>query len=253
MIAVTTSEIRGANQTSHVPEGEPAQQDMVLGLKYLNAIDAAGGIPMVAPPLHVAAVDALLDRVSGVCLSGGPDLHPSAYDERGHARLGPTWRELDEFELALVRGADERDIPILAICRGLQTLNVARGGSLHQHLPDVVGERINHRQQQPGRQCTHWVTIDPSSRLARILGCRRTTVNSFHHQAVARLGAGLRATGHAADGTIESLEAVDRSFALAVQWHVECLTDRPRHLAVFAAFVEAAREYQCGSGLARAA
>src|ERR1700685_4131242 len=98
LIAVTTSEMRPAHPTTATPQGEPPQQEMALGLKYLKAIEDAGGIPVVVPPLELGAVGPLLDRVSGVCLSGGPDLDPVAYNERGHAQLGPTWQELDEFE-----------------------------------------------------------------------------------------------------------------------------------------------------------
>jgi putative glutamine amidotransferase len=226
---------------------------MVLGLKYLKALEDAGGIPVVVPPLSCDSVESLLDGVSGLCLSGGPDLHPDAYAERGHALLGPTWRELDDFELALVRAADRRRLPILAICRGLQVLNVARGGSLHQHLPDVVGQRITHRQHEPAHRSTHWITLDRSSRLAVILACGRTRVNSFHHQAVARLGKGLVATSRAADGTIESLEAIDRDFTIAVQWHAETMTAQARQAAIFDAFIEAVRRSERGRYLQRAA
>lgn len=253
LIAVSTSEMRQAHRVTATPQGDPPQQEMALGLKYLKAIEAAGGVPVVVPPLEQRALDPLLDRVSGVCLSGGPDLDPVAYHERSHALLGPTWHELDDFELALVRAADERGLPVLAICRGLQVLNVARGGSLHQHLPDVVGDRITHRQHEPGQMPTHWVTLSGASQLAGILRCRRTRVNSFHHQAVARLGSGLVATSCASDGTIESLEATDRDFVVAVQWHVECLVDRPRQAGIFSAFVEAASNYGYGDSLQRAA
>ncbi|HUZ29579.1 MAG TPA: gamma-glutamyl-gamma-aminobutyrate hydrolase family protein, partial [Solirubrobacteraceae bacterium] len=130
----------------------------------------------------------------------------------------------------------------------------ARGGTLHQHLPAVMGEAIPHRQAEPGHVPTHWVTLTGPSRLRGILGCRRTRVNSFHHQAVAEPGVGLRVTGRASDGTIESLEAEDRDFAIGVQWHAECLVDRERHLGLFRAFVQAARSFeQTGATLLRAA
>jgi putative glutamine amidotransferase len=253
LIAVTTSEVRPSDALTATPQGEPPQQEMALGLKYLKAIEEAGGIPVVVPPLAGQALEPLLDRVSGLCLSGGPDLDPISYSKHRHHLLGPAWRELDEFELALCRAADQRGLPILAVCRGLQVLNVARGGSLHQHLPDVVGDRIAHRQLEPGHRSTHWVTIRDGSRLAGVLRCRRTRVNSFHHQAVASLGAGLTPTSHAGDGTIESLEATDRDFVLAVQWHAECLVDRPRQAALFAAFVDAARRFGREAGLQWAA
>lgn len=244
LIAVTTSELRPSQPARATPEGDPPQQEMALGMKYLRAIDAAGGVPVVVPPLHPDAADELLARVSGVCLSGGPDLDPVAYGARAHERLGPSWRELDALELALVRAADARRLPILAVCRGLQVLNVARGGTLHQHLPDIVGEEINHRQVEPDSAPTHWVTLTAESRLTRILGRRRTKVNSFHHQAVDELGERLVVTGRARDGTVESLEALDREFVVAVQWHAECMVDRADQAALFRAFVDAAQRFE---------
>lgn len=244
LIAVTTSELRSSNTVAVTPHGEPSQQEMALGLRYLRAIEDAGGIPVVVPPLQSEAADLLLSRVSGVCLSGGPDLDPVAYGAQRHERTGPTWRELDAFELTLARAADSRRLPILAVCRGLQVLNVARGGTLHQHLPDVTGPRINHRQQKPGRDSTHWVKLTEQSRLREILGAERTKVNSFHHQAVDTLGERLAVTGRASDGTVEGLEAIDREFVVAVQWHAECLVERPDQAALFGAFVEAAVRFE---------
>jgi putative glutamine amidotransferase len=244
LIAVTTSEVRAAAAVTPTRHGEPPQLEMALGLKYLHALERAGCVPVVLPPLHDGCLDALLDRVDGVCLSGGPDLDPESYGERRHPALGPTERQLDSFELALARAADERGLPILAVCRGMQLLNVARGGTLHQHLPDVVGERIVHRQSEAGERPTHWVTIAPESRLSQILERQRTKVNSFHHQGVAELGAGLIVTGRASDGTVESLEAVDREFVVGVQWHAECLIDRFGQAALFSAFVEAACRFE---------
>jgi putative glutamine amidotransferase len=243
LIAVTTSEIRASGAVRATPQGEPPQHEMALGLKYLYAIESAGGIPVVVPPLLGEALEGLLSRVSGVCLSGGPDLDPESYGERRHARTGPTESQLDGFELELARAADARRLPILAICRGLQVLNVARGGTLHQHLPDVVGRRINHRQREPGGRLTHWVALAPASRLSQALAQRRAKVNSFHHQAVATLGEGLLVTGRAGDGTVESVEAIDREFVLGVQWHAECLIDRPAQAGLFHAFVDAARRF----------
>ena len=173
LIAMTTSELREHRAVTPTPEGEPAQEEMALGLKYLRAIERAGGVPVVVPPLPLDCLEPLLERVGGVCLSGGPDLDPRAYGEPKHELSGPTWSELDAFELAFARAADARGLPILGVCRGTQVLNVARGGSLHQHLPDVVGEAINHRQEKPGREPTHWVTVlSPATRLSRILGAQ---------------------------------------------------------------------------------
>ena len=124
LIGVTTSEVRVAEKVDQTPEGEPPRREMALGLRYASAIEAAGGLPVVLPPLSLAAVEPLLDRLSGLCLSGGPDLDPTAYSERRHPRLGPTEPQLDRFELGLARAADARGLPLLAICRGAQALNV---------------------------------------------------------------------------------------------------------------------------------
>ncbi len=253
LIAVTTSEVRAAHTVTQTPEGEPAQQEMALGLKYLRAVEQAGGIPLVVPPLASGCIEELLDRVDGLCLSGGPDLDPIAYGDRRHIRLGPVETELDQFELALARAADVRGMPILAVCRGMQVLNVARGGTLHQHLPDVTDGAIDHRQTEPGDRPTHWVAIDGISRVASIMSRKRLKVNSFHHQAVARLGESLVGTSRASDGTIESIEATDRAFLIGVQWHAECLVGRPEQAALFGAFVGSARRLQAAATLRRVA
>jgi len=248
LIAVTTSELREGGAAVPTPQGEPAQQEMVLGLKYLRAIELAGGVPVVVPPLRdETLLGSLLDRVSGLCLTGGPDLDPVAYGARRDEMIGPTWRDLDECELALARLADVRRLPVLGICRGLQALNVARGGTLHQHLPDLRRGRVDHRQTKPSDQPTHSVTFVGPSQLSRILGCRRTRVNSFHHQAIDLLGEGLRVTGRAGDGTIESVEANDREFVLGVQWHAEALVARPGESALFNSLIDAARRHEARS------
>ena len=253
LIAVSTSEIR-EHRWALTPQGEPPQHEMALGLKYMRAIEAAGGIPVVVPPLATEALAPLLSRVAGVGLSGGPDLDPALYGETRHERTGPVWEELDRFELSLAHAADDHGLPLLAICRGMQVLNLSRGGTLHQHLPDVAGDHLRHRQPEVSAEPTHWVEIDPSSRLSGILGAQRKMVNSFHHQGVADLGDRLRITATASDGTVEAIEAVDRDFVLGVQWHAEALVGQPEHAALFSAFVEAARSYeQSGISLARAA
>ena len=235
LIGVTTSEMRSSRASTLRRHGEPAHAEMALGMTYLRAIEEAGGMPVVLPPLGDAA--AFLDRLDGICLSGGPDLDPDAYGatER-HAELGPTEPGLDAFELELARAADARGIPLLGICRGAQALNVARGGTLHQHLP-------GHRQTEPATATTHTVHVEPGTRLARVAGTGVLRVNSFHHQAVDVLGHGLHAVAYAADGTIEAVEAGGRDadrLVLGVQWHAEGLTAQPRHRALFHELVEAA-------------
>jgi putative glutamine amidotransferase len=192
----------------------------------------------VVVPVPPQRIEALLDRVDGLCLSGGPDIHPSAYSRAAHPDLGPTEPRLDEFELQLARAADRRGMPILGICRGAQLLNVARSGTLHQHLPEIVGTTIAHRQPEDAVIPTHTVDVAPHTLLAGIAGSV-LPVNSSHHQAVDELGAGLVPVAWAPDGTIEAIEATDRAFVLGVQWHAECLTDRPEEAAIFSAFADA--------------
>jgi putative glutamine amidotransferase len=231
LIGVTTSELRASSAGTLRRHGDPPHPEMALGMTYLKAIEAAGGMPVVLPPLGDA--DALLDRLDGICLSGGPDLDPDAYGASDrHVELGPTEPDLDAFELALARAADVRGTPLLGICRGAQALNVARGGTLHQHV-------AGHRQTEPATATTHSVHVTEGSRLATLVGVRPLRVNSFHHQAVAVIGDGLRAVAWAADGTVEAVEAAGPRFVLGVQWHAEGLVGEPRHQVLFEALVVA--------------
>lgn len=233
MIGVTTSEVRHGELSTLRRHGEPPHPEMALGLTYLRAVERAGGLPVVLPPVDVACVPLLLDRLDGLCLSGGPDLDPAAYGARRHHEVGPTEPALDAFELALAREADRRGIPTLGVCRGAQTINVARGGTLHQHIE-------HHRQTELATVPTHEVDVVLPSRVGRIVGCARMAVNSFHHQAVDRLGAGLRVAACSEDGVIEGIEAPEHPFLIGVQWHVETLVDRPAHLALFRGLIRAA-------------
>jgi putative glutamine amidotransferase len=242
LIGVTTSEVRSAEDVRQIREGEPPRHEMSLGLTYMRTIELAGGIPVVLPPLRSESIDPLLDQVAGLCLSGGPDLDPKTYSRRADPHLGPVWPELDATELAVARAADERELPLLAICRGMQALNVARGGTLHQHLPDD-GE-IRHRQDAPAHERTHAVRVERESRLGSILRRKDEAVNSFHHQAVDDLGQRLRPVAWAPDGVIEAIEDDRREFLIGVQWHAECLADAPEHLEFFKAFVRAADSYR---------
>jgi putative glutamine amidotransferase len=253
LIGVTTSEVRPVERVSPIPEGEPRGREMALGLPYLRGLEIAGGLPVVMPPLGEEAIEPLLDRLDGICLSGGPDLEPQCYGAGRHPELGPTEPDLDRFELDLARRADARSMPILAICRGSQALNVARGGALHQHLPDI-GEEIAHRQLTPGDQTSHPFEIERDSRLAAALHddeievADNLDVNSFHHQAIDRLGDGLRVSARAPDGTVEAIEDPSRPFLIGVQWHAETLLHRPYEAALFRHFVEACRRDRADLG-----
>ena len=241
LIGVTTSEVRPKDRVHPVPEGEPLGKEMALGVTYLKAIEAAGGLPMVMPPLADEAIEPLLDRLDGVLLSGGPDLDPALYEAAPHPELGPTEPELDRFELAVAARADAREMPILAICRGTQALNIVRGGGLHQHLPDLSTE-LAHRQTVASTEASHPVEVEPDSQLAAAFGGEIVDVNSFHHQAIDVLGEGLRVTARASDGTVEAIEDPSRRFLIGVQWHAETLVHREAEAALFRRFVEACRD-----------
>jgi putative glutamine amidotransferase len=236
LIAVTTSELRRPEDVVARPQGEPPKLEVALATLYPEVIERAGGVPLIVPLLRPDAIAALLDRVDGVCLPGGPDLQPSVYGEEPHPQLGPTEPRVDAVELALVRAADRRGLPILGICRGMQVLNVARGGTLHQHLPDIVGEQLEHRQPEHGSITTHHVETAPHSRLRSALGGPKLEVNSFHHQAVRTMGDDLAATAWAEDGTIEAIEDPGERFVLGVQWHAEGLQ---AHGPLFEALIDA--------------
>jgi putative glutamine amidotransferase len=241
LIGITSSELRRRAQTPRDERGEPAQAEISLGLAYPQALCAAGGIPIILTPVPEADISSLLGRLDGVVFSGGPDLHPSAYAQEPHALLGECERELDMFELRLCAAARVAHIPVLGICRGLQVINVAAGGTLHQHLPDVVGTKIAHRQTESEGLRTHKVEIEAGTGLAEIMGAGSLRVNSFHHQAIDELGQGLRASARAADGIIEAVEGGLDEWVLAVQWHAESLIRQPRDLALFTALVTVAK------------
>jgi putative glutamine amidotransferase len=235
LIGVFTSERHAGKlgTLQRCDEGAPATE-LRLGTPYLRAIEAAGGLPVVLAPDDPALAGALLDRLDGLCLAGGPDLDPLGYGaaER-HERLGETDRVVDAAELALALAADERGLPVLGICRGAQAMNVARGGTLHQHIDD-------HRQTQPATEPFHQVDVAPGSLLAALTGGGAMRVNSFHHQAADRLGAGLRVVATAPDGTVEAIEDPAHPFFLGVQWHAEGMVERAEQLALFEGLCAAA-------------
>ncbi len=234
LIGVTTSEMRRGELATLRRHGEPAHPEMALGLTYLQAVERAGGMPVVLPPLAASEVASLLDRLDGICLSGGPDLDPSTYGARErHPELGDTEAELDAFELAVAREADARGLPLLGVCRGAQTLNVARGGTLHQDVP-------GHRQSELASVPTHDVSLVLHSNTGRITGASKLAVNSFHHQAVDELGDGLSVSARAGDGTVEAIECRAHPFLVGVQWHAETLVAHPAHGALFRGLVRAA-------------
>lgn len=202
------------------------QEAALVAESYLGAVRRAGGLPVGLLPQEVdaEAVAALMDRLDGLLLIGGADLDPWSYGATPTPRTEATVPLRDRFELALAHGALARDLPVLGICRGLQILNVATGGTLHQHLLD---EGYAEHRQVPGRldePTFHDVELVPGTPLAAALGAGRATVNSHHHQGVAAVGAGGRVVARShGDGAVEAIDWPDRAHALGVQWHPEAL------------------------------
>jgi len=208
---------------------------------YVDALRAAHGLAVLVTPGE-AEPEELLERLDGLVLSGGGDLDPASYGGDTHARTYSVSPERDAFELALLRGALARGLPTLAICRGMQILNVALGGDLHAHLPDVVGETVVHRLSQT-EAAAHPVRLEAGSRLAEGLGLRALgAVPSWHHQALSRLGTGLRPVAWAPDDVIEAVELPGEPQLVAVQWHPELAGDAIEGRGLFEALVARARE-----------
>ena len=202
---------------------------------YVRAVTRAGGVPLLVPP--GAAYEETLDSVDGLIFSGGSDLDPELYGEDAHPETDGWVRERDDFELGLMQAALARDVPLLAICRGSQVLNVALGGGLEQHVPDRVETNVH--KETPGVFADHDVALLPGTKLSSIVG-ERAEVKSHHHQGYGELGTGLREAARAPDGTVEALEDPTRRFTLGVLWHPEEGED----LALFEALVREAAEYR---------
>ena len=208
----------------------------LVPLGYVQAIEAAGGRALLVPPSR-DGIEETLDVLDGLLFSGGADLDPAVYGADSHPETNGLRPDRDAGELALLAAALERDLPLLAVCRGSQVLNVALGGDLVQHLPDVVGDEKHRRTL--GVFSDHDVDVEPGSVLGSLIG-DRAPVKSHHHQGFGRLGEGLRTAARADDGTIEALEAPDRRFALGVLWHPEAGEDR----RLFEELVRQAAEYR---------
>jgi len=210
---------------------------------YVRSVEQSGAVPVVLPPVRAEDVAALLDRLDGVLLSGGVDVDPVLFGQAPHPKLGEVNRRRDDFELALTREALQRDLPILAICRGHQVLNVATGGTLIQDIASIVAGGVAHDARGPRWRRVHRVDLAPASRLREILGRDMISVNSFHHQAVDRLGEGLVVSARSPeDGIVEGLEMPTRRFVVGVQWHPESFRGRPDSFQpLFDAHAEACR------------
>jgi putative glutamine amidotransferase len=211
------------------------QDAALIPVDYVRAVEAAGGRALLVPP-SMDGIDETLDAVDGLLFSGGSDLDPELYGQEAHEQTNDVVPERDRAEIALLRAALERDMPVLAVCRGSQVLNIARGGDLVQHLPDVVGDEKH--KHTPGVFSDHDVDLVAGTRAQEILG-DHAPVKSHHHQGYGRLGEGLREAARADDGTVEALEDPSRRFAIGVLWHPEAGED----FALFKALVKEAGEY----------
>jgi putative glutamine amidotransferase len=208
----------------------------LVPLSYVRAVEQAGGRPLVVPPGE-DSIEETLSVLDGIVFSGGSDLDPNHYGAEPHPETKEVREGRDRAEMALLKAALERDMPMLAVCRGSQVLNVALGGDLVQHLPEILGHE-GHRLL-PGEWSDHDVRLDPESRVGDMLG-ERTPVKSHHHQGFGQIGEGLRETGWADDGTVEALEDPIRRFAVGVLWHPEEGED----MALFEGLVQEARRYR---------
>jgi putative glutamine amidotransferase len=208
----------------------------LIPLDYVDAVERAGGRPVLIPPSE-DGVDETLEALDGIVFSGGADVDPALYGAEAHSETDAPQARRDAAEMALLSAALERDLPTLAVCRGVQLLNVARGGDLVQHLPEQVGHE-RHREI-PGTFSEHSVDVQEGSRLETVVGSG-PHVTSHHHQSLGKVGEGLVETAWAEDGTLEAVEDPSRRFALGVQWHPESGNDD----GLFEALVEEARTYR---------
>ena len=222
----------------------PGKEQYLSNYTYAAAVERAGGLPFLLPyRVDHALVGDYLDRLDGVLLTGGPDLDPKLYGGGAYVEgTSPIDPDRQSFELALIAEVERRRLPVLGVCLGSQVMNVHRGGSLHQFLPSVTREvPIEHRTlgDIPPR---HDVTVDTDSQLGRAIGRRDVSANTYHKQAVDRLGRGLRVIATAPDGVIEAFEDPSLPLFAAVQWHPERLTDEAEHLAPFRLLVDQSRK-----------
>lgn len=212
---------------------------------YVEAVATAGGAPVLIPPnLDEGALRAIYERLDGLLLAGGEDIHPKHYGEAIHEKCGQIDEARDTVELTLTRWALAEGLPVLGICRGIQVLNVAAGGTLYQDIASQLPGSLKHNcwPDYPRNYLAHQVTVSGDSRVAAILGQSRVGVNSTHHQAIKDLAPGFKIAARAADGVIEAIEGHDHPFAVGVQWHPEELVGKaPPMRRLFEEFVSAAR------------
>jgi putative glutamine amidotransferase len=217
------------------------RESVFTGRNYSQAVEAEGGLPLVAPVADPNNAAALVARVDGVLFSGGADIDPGYFDQPPHPQLGAVDPQRDAFELALYRAARAAGKPIFGVCRGIQLINVAAGGSLVQHVPALNGN-VQHSQADRSGLPHHRLSLSAGSRIREAFGSEQITVNSYHHQGLDRLGAGLVVTARSQDDLIEAVEGTSGAWLLGVQWHPEMsYATHPEQRAPFRAFLDAVR------------
>jgi putative glutamine amidotransferase len=219
------------------------RESVFTGRNYSQAIEAEGGLPIVAPVADPANAAAMVARVDAVLFSGGADIDPAYFEQPPHPQLGAVDPARDAFELALYRAARAANKPIFGVCRGIQLINVAEGGSLYQHVPALNGS-VQHSQADRGGLPHHQLSLTAGSRIAQAFGGERVFVNSYHHQGLDRLGSGLTVTARTQDDLIEAVEGTSGAWLLGVQWHPEMsYASHPEQRAPFRAFMAAVRAH----------
>lgn len=232
----------------------PSAGDNALGVRaynvaadYTQAVERAGGIPVILP-LHIQNIERLLDSLDGIVFSGGGDIEAPRFGQENHEAAGGFDDERDTFEIHLMQSAFERDLPILAICRGIQVMNVARGGDLIQDIPSQTGSDMKHNQRAEGSgehdvfQTT--TVLNGDNPVTAAFGEGSATINSFHHQSIGTIAPGLEVVATADDGIVEAVFAPDKRYAVGTQWHPERLAaQHAEHQELFNQIVNAARTY----------
>lgn len=238
-IAVTTTSYSGA---------EYRTPQVLLGSPYITAVQRMDATPLLITPAHdEASIEALLEMSDGLFLTGGEDIDPSRYGQRPHPKLETVNHQRDEMEFIVLERALALELPVLAVCRGFQLLNVFFGGTLYQDLPSEKPGGVIHEQDAPINERWHGATVEPESRVAGLFQATEFQINSFHHQGIDRLGEGLQAMGWSEDGLVEVIEATGYPWVIGVQWHPERgeveLPDEGGHpdWRLFAAFAGEAR------------
>lgn len=226
--------IIGITTYSRSPAGE-----YCLNGSYIDAVQAAGGIPILLPPNQLDPAS-IFDAVDGLIFSGGGDINPELYGGCIEETVYAIDTERDNFELGLAKLAFKADIPVLGICRGMQILNVASGGSLVIHVPDAYGDEVTHGSGIPPRAIEHSIEIEPNSKLAKIMGTTSTKVVSWHHQAVQNVIPGWQIAARASDSLVEAMEYENHPWTIGVQWHPERSPKCSGNSRIFRSFVQAA-------------